>query len=172
MIFDQEKAAIRLRLEFGHVALLRPEACDGADAILEAGAKLQARCDRQPPPPPAAPRSDDPPRLTEDRADAADQVHREISVGIREPAVPFRGQAPQAFRATDFTRLVIKSDETLGMQFGKVLANADRSDAKGLRHRAGRQRAARLERVEEPAAVIRRHLRPIKKLIAFLISPL
>src|SRR5215471_4404256 len=139
MIFDQEKAAIRLCLEFGHVALLRPEACDGADTILEAAAKLKRAAissHRH-----LLPRLDQTiqPRLTEDRADAADQVHREISVGIREPAVPFRGQAPEAFRATDFTRLVIKSDETLGMQFGKVLANADRSDAKGLRHHAGRQ---------------------------------
>ena len=91
-------------------------------------------------------------------------------MSIWEPAVPLRGQAPEAFRATDFTGLVIKSDETLGMQFGKVLANADHSDAKGLRHRTGRQRTPRLERVEEPAAVVRRHAAPIKKLIAFLIG--
>src|SRR5690242_8559291 len=41
MIFDEEKTAIRLRFEFGHVALLRPQACEGADAILEAGARLK-----------------------------------------------------------------------------------------------------------------------------------
>ena len=130
MIFDEEKAAIRLRFEFGHVALLRPQACEGADAILEAGERLKR---------PAVgshccllPRLNQAiqPRLSEDRADAADQVHREVSVGVREPAVPFRGQAPEAFRATDFTRLILKSDETLGMQFGKVLANADHGDVK------------------------------------------
>src|SRR5215469_9642062 len=90
MVFDQEKAAIRLRLEFGHVALLRPQACDGADAILEAGAKLKRAAigsHRR-----LLPRLDQTiqPRLTEDRADTADQFHREIPVGIREPAVPFR----------------------------------------------------------------------------------
>ena len=78
---------------------------------------------------------------------------------IREPAVALRGQAPEAFRATDFTRLVVKGDETLGMQLGKVLTDADHGDAKGARQRAGRQRTARLKRVEEPAAVIRRHVR-------------
>jgi hypothetical protein len=40
---------------------------------------------------------------------------------IREPAVSLRGQAPEAFRAANFTRLVVKGDETLGMQLGKVL---------------------------------------------------
>ena len=114
MVFDQEKTAIRLRLEFGHVALLRPQACHGADAILEAGAKLKRAAigsHRR-----LLPRLDQTiqPRLAEDRANAADQVHREVSMGIREPAVPFRGQAPEAFRATDFTRLVIKSDERQG----------------------------------------------------------
>ena len=40
---------------------------------------------------------------------------------IREPAVPLRGQAPEAFRATDFTRLVVKGDpppaEVMSLQF-------------------------------------------------------
>ena len=57
---------------------------------------------------------------------------------IREPAVPLCGQAPEAFRATDFTGLVAESDETLGMQLGKVLTNADRGDAQSARQRAGR----------------------------------
>ena len=59
-------------------------------------------------------------------------------MGIREPAVPVRGQAPDAFRAADFTRFVVKGDETLGMQLGKVLTNADRGDAQSARQRAGR----------------------------------
>jgi hypothetical protein len=45
------------------------------------------------------------------------------------------------------------------MQLGKVLTGADHGDAKGPRQRAGRQRTARLECVEEPAAVIRGHVR-------------
>jgi hypothetical protein len=57
---------------------------------------------------------------------------------IREPAVPLCGQAPEAFRATDFTRPVVKGDEALGMQLGKVLTNADRGDAQSARQRAGR----------------------------------
>ena len=65
-------------------------------------------------------------------------------MGIRETAVPLRGQAPEAFRATNFTRLVVKGDETLGMQLGKVLTDADYGDAKDARQRAGRQRPARL----------------------------
>jgi hypothetical protein len=64
---------------------------------------------------------------------------------IREPAVSLRGQAPEAFRAANFTRLVVKGDETLGMQLGKVLTDADYGDAKDARQRAGRQRPARLE---------------------------
>src|SRR5208282_329902 len=159
MIFDEQKTAVRLRLEFGHVALFRAQARDSANAILEAGARLQR---------PAVgrhrrllPRLNEAiqARLAEDRADAADQIDREVSMGIREPAVPLRGQAPEAFRATDFTCLVVKGDETLRMQLGKVLTDADYGDAKGARQRAGRQRAARLKCVEEPAAVIRRHVR-------------
>ena len=56
-------------------------------------------------------------------------------MGIRETAVPLRGQAPEAFRATDLTRLVVKGDQTLGMELGKVLTGADDSDAKGARQR-------------------------------------
>jgi hypothetical protein len=41
MIFDEEKTAVRLPLEFGHVALFRAQARDSADAILEAGGRLQ-----------------------------------------------------------------------------------------------------------------------------------
>jgi len=41
MIFDEEKTAVRLRLEFGHAALFGAQARDGADPILEAGARLQ-----------------------------------------------------------------------------------------------------------------------------------
>jgi hypothetical protein len=74
-------------------------------------------------------------------------------------AVPLRGQAPDAFRATDFTRLVVKGDETLGMQLGEVLADADDGDAKGARQRAGRQWTPRLKCINEPAALIRRHVR-------------
>jgi hypothetical protein len=62
---------------------------------------------------------------------------------IRETAMPLRGQAPEAFRATDFIRLLVKGDETLGMQLGKVLTDADHGDAKGPRQRAGDQRTAR-----------------------------
>ena len=80
-------------------------------------------------------------------------------MGIREPAVPLRGQAPEAFWTTDFTRLVVKRDETLGMQLGKVLTDADYGDAKGVRQRAGRQWTARFKCVEQPAAVLRRHVR-------------
>ena len=78
---------------------------------------------------------------------------------IREAAVPLRGQAPEPFRATDFTRLIVKGDETLGMQLGKMLTGADHGDAKRAPQRAGRQRTARLKCVEKPAAVIRRHVR-------------
>ena len=78
---------------------------------------------------------------------------------IRETAVPLRCQAPEALRATDFTCLLVKGDETLGMQLGKVLTDADYGDAKGVRQRAGRQWTARFKCVEEPAAVIRRHVR-------------
>ena len=80
-------------------------------------------------------------------------------MGIRETAVPLRGQAPEAFRTTDFARLLVKRDETLGLQLGKVLTDADLGDAEDPRQRAGRQRTARLKRVEEPAAVIRRLVR-------------
>ena len=66
---------------------------------------------------------------------------------VRETAVPFRGQAPAPFRATDLTRLVVKGDETLGMQLGKVLTGANDGDAKGARQRAGCQGTARLEGV-------------------------
>jgi hypothetical protein len=78
---------------------------------------------------------------------------------IRETAVPLRGQAPEAFRATDFTRLVVKGDKTLGMQLGKVLTDADDGDAKDARQRAGRERTARFKCVQEPVVVIRRHVR-------------
>src|ERR1700736_5469922 len=77
---------------------------------------------------------------------------------IRETAVALRGQAPEAFRATNFTRLVVKGDETFRMQLGKVLTDAHHGDAKGARQRAGRLRTARLKCVEEPAAAIRRHI--------------
>ena len=77
---------------------------------------------------------------------------------IRKAAVPFRGQAPEAFRATDLSRPVIKGDETLGVQLGKVLTNANHGDANDTRQRASRQWAARLKDVEEFAVVIRRHL--------------
>ena len=72
MIFDEEKTAIRLRFEFGHVALFGAQARDSADTILEAGARLKR---------PAVgshrrllPRLNQAiqARLTEDRADAAD----------------------------------------------------------------------------------------------------
>src|SRR5262249_25484397 len=103
------------------------------------------------------------------RADRADQIQRQVSVGIREPTVPLRGQAPEAFRATDFTRLVVKGDQTIGMQLGKVLTDADHGNAQGARQRAGRQRTSRLECVEELAVVIRGHVRNlIKKPMAFL----
>ena len=88
---------------------------------------------------------------------------------IRETAVPLRGQAPEAFRATDFTRLVLKGDEALRTQLGKVLTDADHGDAKGPRQRTGRQRTARFKCVEEPAAAAACS-QPIKKLIAFLIG--
>ena len=87
---------------------------------------------------------------------------------IRETAVPLRGQAPEAFRATDFTRLVVKGDETLGMQLGKVLTDTNHGDAKRERERAGRQWTARFERVEEPAAVIGWHVQPYLKTDCFL----
>ena len=41
MIFDEEKTAVWRRLEFRHVALFRAQARDSANAILEAGARLQ-----------------------------------------------------------------------------------------------------------------------------------
>jgi len=41
MIFDKEKTAVWLDLEFGHVALLRAQVRDSANAILEAAARLQ-----------------------------------------------------------------------------------------------------------------------------------
>jgi hypothetical protein len=41
MIFDEEKTAVSLHLEFGHVPLFRAQARDSANAILEAGARLQ-----------------------------------------------------------------------------------------------------------------------------------
>ena len=94
------------------------------------------------------------PGLAENRADAADQVHREISMGIREPAMALRGQAPETLWAADFAGLVVKGDEILGIQFGKVLTDANGGDPEGAREGAGRQRTARLKRVEEPAAVI------------------
>ena len=61
-------------------------------------------------------------------------------MGIREPAVPLCGQAPEAFWTADFTRLVVKGDKTLSMELGKVLTGTDDGDAKGARQRAGRQR--------------------------------
>src|SRR6202011_1030021 len=59
---------------------------------------------------------------------------------IRETAVPLGGQAPEAFRATNFTRLVVKGDETFRMQLGKVLTDAHHGDAKGARQRARSRR--------------------------------
>jgi len=55
-----------------------------------------------------------------------------------------------------FHRLVVKGDETLRMQLGKVLTNADHGDAKDPRERGGRQRTARLKWLHKPAAIIRR----------------
>jgi len=77
-------------------------------------------------------------------------------MGVWEPAVPLRGQAPEVFWTTDFTRLVVKGDETLRMQLGEVLTDADHGDAKDPRERAGRQRTARLKCLHKPAAIIRR----------------
>ena len=80
-------------------------------------------------------------------------------MGIREPAMALRGQAPETLWAADFAGLVVKGDEILGIQFGKVLTDANGGDPEGARECAGRQRTARLKRIEEPAAVIRRHVR-------------
>jgi hypothetical protein len=41
MIFDKEKTAVRLCPEFGHVAFFGAQARDSANAILEAGTRLQ-----------------------------------------------------------------------------------------------------------------------------------
>jgi hypothetical protein len=72
MIFDKEKTAVRLGPEFGHVAFFRAQARDNANAILEAGARLQRPAvgrDRR-----LLPRLNGAiqPRFSEDRADAAD----------------------------------------------------------------------------------------------------
>jgi hypothetical protein len=40
MIFDEQKTAVRLGLEFGHVALLGAQARDSANAIIETAARL------------------------------------------------------------------------------------------------------------------------------------
>ena len=77
-------------------------------------------------------------------------------MGVWEPAVPLLGQAPEVFWTTDFTRLVVNGDETLRMQLGKVLTDADHGDAKDPRERGGRQRTARLKWLHKPAAIIRR----------------
>jgi len=77
-------------------------------------------------------------------------------MGVWEPAVPLLGQAPEVFWTTDFTRLVVKGDETIRMQLGKVLTDADHGDAKDPRERGGRQRTARLKWLHKPAAIIRR----------------
>src|SRR5262249_15522257 len=99
------------------------------------------------------------PRLAEEQADAPDQIYREVAMRVGKAAVPLCGQVPEAFRATNFTGLVVKPDKTLDLQLGEVLAGPDRGDAKRTRQRAGRQRTARLERIEEPIAAIRRHAR-------------
>jgi hypothetical protein len=72
-------------------------------------------------------------------------------MGIREPAMALRGQAPETLWAADFAGLVVKGDEILGIQFGKVLTDANGGDPEGAREGAGRQRTARLKRMEEPA---------------------
>jgi len=129
MIFNEQKTAVPLRCEFRHVPLFGAQTRDSANAILEAGARLQR---------PAVgrhrrllPRLNEAiePGLAKDRADAADQIHREVCMGVREPAVPRCGQVPEAFRATDFARPIGKGDETLGMQLGEVLTGADHGDA-------------------------------------------
>jgi hypothetical protein len=71
---------------------------------------------------------------------------------IGETAVPLRGQALKAFRATDLTRLVVKGDETLGMQLGKVLTDADHGDAKDARQYGPERHEAPAHHVEATQA--------------------
>src|SRR5271169_7096687 len=114
-------------------------------------------------------------RLAKNRADPLDQADGEVSVRVREPRVAFRRQPPHPFRTTDFARLVIERYQTLAMKLREVLSHADFGDAEGGREGARAQRTARLERVEDPIAVVRAHVlasrwQLIKKLVAFLMS--
>ena len=72
MIFDKEKTAVWLDLEFGHVALLRAQVRDSANAILEAAARLQRAAVGRQRRLLTRPNQVIQPRLAEDRADAAD----------------------------------------------------------------------------------------------------
>ena len=86
-----------------------------------------------------------------------DQIDGEVSVRVREPGVALRGQPPHPFRTTDFARLVLKSNQTLGMKLCEMLPHADFGDAEGAREGARAERTPRFERVEKLIAVVRAH---------------
>jgi hypothetical protein len=97
-------------------------------------------------------------RLTKDRTDALDQADGEVSVRVREPRVAFCRQSPHPFRTSDFARLVVERDQIVAMKPCQVLSHANFGDAEDARERTRAQRTSRLERIEDPIAVVRAHI--------------
>ena len=158
MIFDQQETAVALHFELRHIAFDGSQPGQYTDAISKISVRLQrlaigCRYGFLPRPDKTIQSS-----LAKNRTDALDQADGKISVRVREPPVALRGQPPHPFRTTDFARPVVERYQILAMQRCEVLSHADFGDAEGGREGARAQRTPRLERVEDPIAVVRAHV--------------
>jgi len=143
VVFDQQKAAVFLRLDLGHVALAGSETGQEADAIAEVRMRLQG--------PAVARRHLLLPQLdkaieargAKHRPDAVDQADGQIAMRIGKPGVALCRQPPNPFRAADLAGPVIERDKTVAPDLRQVLAHADLGDPEDGRQVARTEGAAR-----------------------------
>ena len=72
----------------------------------------------------------------------------------------FCGQPLLSFWTTDLAGLVIEGYQPLPVKLCEMLSHADFGDAEGASEGARAQRTARLQRIEDPVAVVGAHVMP------------